>query len=361
MAQQRAFVTGATGLLGSNLSEQLRAAGAEVTVLVRSEQRGRALLGELPARYVVGDLENVAAFAGALAGHDVLYHCAAYFTASYNGGDHRAALNRVNVDGSRALVEAAYAAGIRRVVHVSSSSKILGGTSAAEAADESSLRSPQTEPVDYTRSKMLTDAAVGDVARQRPDLEIVTILPGWMWGPGDAAPTTAGKLILDFVRRKFPAIPEAEFTPVDVRDVAHLIVLAAERGRAGDSYLLALPAPLTMREIATVLERVTGIPAPKRDVPLGVIGALATVEEVTSRLTRRPAQIGWQAYQLMRTRRGHEFYSSAKAIREFDISLRPFETTVRDAVNWFSERGLITLDGSAPARPRGVEATTATP
>src|SRR5690242_8399093 len=121
MSVRTAFVTGATGLLGSNLVRELAARGWAVRALVRDEERARRLLAGAPGvAFCHGDLENVAAFAPALRGADVVFHTAAYFRESYRGGSHWAALARVNLDGTRALLEAAYAQGVRRLLHVSS-------------------------------------------------------------------------------------------------------------------------------------------------------------------------------------------------------------------------------------------------
>lgn len=199
----KAFVTGATGLLGNNLVRELIRRRHEVKALVRSEEKAKKLFGDLPVDYVKGDMEDVAAFAGEIGGCDVLFHTAAYFREYYQPGeDHWSKLRRVNVDGSIEILKAAEEAGVRRAIYVSSSG-VIGPKPDGSAGDETCPPHPVTEGNLYFKSKVLADAAVDEFTRTHR-MEVLQILPGWMFGIGDAAPTSAGQLVLDFLNGNLP-------------------------------------------------------------------------------------------------------------------------------------------------------------
>ena len=205
LTRMKAFVTGATGLLGNNLVRALRAEGHEVVGLVRSDAKARRLLGDTGATWVVGDMRSPEAFAAALDGCDVVFHTAAYFREYYQPGDHAEALAAVNVRGTLALMALADDAGVRTFVHTSSSGTI-GSKPDGSPGDEDTPPPPIAKENLYFRSKVDGDAQIHAFAPKR-GMAIIEILPGWMWGPGDAAPTGSGQLAQDFLARKVPAIP----------------------------------------------------------------------------------------------------------------------------------------------------------
>ena len=229
-------------------------------------------------------MANVETFAQALYNVDVLYHTAAYFRDSYAGGNHRTELEAINVDGTTKLFSAAYAAGIRRAVHTSSIA-VLDGP-AGSLIDEGMLRR-ESDADDYYRSKMLSDAAVFALLARYPDLHVSFVLPGWMFGPGDAGPTSSGQTMLDFIRRKLPGIVPGSFSVVDARDVARAMIAAAAHGRRGERYLAA-GKHMTMDDLLPALSVATGVPAPTRRIPLGVLFVMARIGEVAARFMRRP-------------------------------------------------------------------------
>jgi nucleoside-diphosphate-sugar epimerase len=345
------FVTGATGLLGSNLTRDLVASGRRVRALVRSAPRARALLAGLDVELVEGDLGDVGAFAAALEGAQTLFHTAAHFRDSYKGGRHWAPLYRINVEGTRALLEAAYRAGVRRVVHTSSVA-VVRPPDPSTAADETMRRPPEGEPDDYYRSKIVSDQEVDAWLARHPDAHACFVLPGFMNGPGDAGPTTAGQMVLDYARRALPGVIDAHFSYVDARDVALAHVRAAERGRRGERYLVA-GRRLHMREALALLEEVTGVPAPRRAVPTAALAALALAQEAWARLSGRPVLLSWQGYRTLRREGGSARFDSSKAERELGVSFRPLRDTFADAVAWFVAQGMLPRaslqPGAAPA------------
>ena len=208
---------------------------------------------------------------------DILFHTAAYFRDSFKGGRHWETLYKVNVKGTENLLAAAYEAGIPRVVHTSSVGVL---TAPAGVLIDETMDRPETGADDYFRSKILADRKVYDFLAGHPDMESVMVLPGWMVGPGDIGPTSSGQMVLDFVNRKLPGIVPATFSVVDARDVAVCQIAAAERGRTGERYIAAGRA-MTMAGLFSLLEKVTGVPAPSRRIPMWLLFGLAACNRRT--------------------------------------------------------------------------------
>lgn len=351
-----AFVTGATGLLGSNLIRLLTSREVRVKALVRSASRARRLLDGVPVELVEGDLGRVDGFAPALEGVDVLFHTAAYFRDSYKGGSHAEGLMRTNVEGTRELLEAAYARGVRRVVHTSSIA-VLAARPGRPLIDETMTREAEGEPDAYYRSKILSDREVDAALERHPDLHASLVLPGFMNGPGDAGPTSAGQLVLDFLHGRLPGAIQARFSYVDARDVAAALVAAAERGRRGERYLAA-GRDLALSEALAVLSLVTGLPAPQRRVPDAVLGALALANEAWARLSGKPALVSWQGFRTLRRERTNTKFDPSKSERELGLTFRPLDETFRDAVEWFIAHGQVERS-RLPRAERGPSASAA--
>lgn len=334
-----AFVTGGTGLLGSNLTRLLLARGVRVRALVRSVERARKLIGDTQAELVVGDLADPASYRAALRGVDVVFHTAAYFRDSYKGGAHQQGLDRINVQGTRDLLEEAYAQGVRRFVHTSSIA-VLAARPGAREVDETMTRELALAADDYYRSKILADAEVDAALARHPDLTASLILPGFMNGPGDAGPTSAGQLVLDFLRGKLPGALNIAFSYVDARDVAEAQIAAAERGRRGERYLVA-GRPYKLKDALTVLAGVAGVAGPSRTLPDWLFGVVALLSEAWHRISGRPVLTSWTGFRTALRERDNVRFASAKAERELGISFRPLEQTFSDAVHWYEAHGYL--------------------
>jgi dihydroflavonol-4-reductase len=332
---QTAFVTGATGLLGNNLVRLLIARGVRVKALARSREKAAKQFENLPVEIVLGDIANIAGFAEHLRGVDVLFHTAAFFRDSFKGGRHWKELHDTNVRGTKELLEHAYVAGIPRVVHTSSIAVLRGAPGLL--TDETMLRTAG-DADDYYLSKILSDRALDAFLEKHPDMSASLVLPGWMVGPGDIGPTSSGQVILDFVSRKLPGIPPASFSLVDARDVAEAMWLAATNGRRGERYLAA-GRHMPMSELFQILERITGIPAPRRKVPVPMLLLLGAFGELWARLTGKPALISLATARLMVNERDRSHFDNAKSERELGLKFRPAEETLRDAVAWYQENG----------------------
>ncbi|GAA1225519.1 SDR family oxidoreductase [Kitasatospora nipponensis] len=324
----KAFVTGGTGLLGGNLIRSLREQGYEVTALVRDRLVGERVLGDTGARLVEGDLLDVGRFAAALEGCDVLFHTAAYFRETFQPGEHDDRLQAVNVDGTVALLEAADRAGVGKAIHVSSAGVVghrPGGGPADESvpADRGVLRNP------YLRSKVRSEQAVADFLRTHR-LPVVVILPSWLFGPHDTAPSSSGRLVRNFLAGAIPAVLPGGGKVADARDVAQAMIAAVEHGRSGERYIVGGPYAST-RQIFSTLEAVSGVPAPTRRPAYPVALTVAWVAQGLARLRRVPALVNVKA---VRTLHHDNPTSSDKAVRELGLVLRPLEETLRDTVDW---------------------------
>jgi len=349
---QTAFVTGATGLLGGNLVRELAGRGVSVRALARDGARAQRLLAGVPGVSIVpGELEDVASFAASLTGVDIVFHAAAYFRESYRGGSHQASLHAINVDGTRALLDAAYAHGVRRILHVSSIGTLVAKGSGGRAVDETMRREPESTRNDYFRSKILADRVVEDALAQHGDLWAAFVLPGFMNGPGDSGPTAAGQTLIDFAAGRLPGVVDAHLSYVDARDVAHACVEAALRAPRGERYVVA-GRRLHLAEAYRLMEHATGAAAPTRRIPFTVLAAVAAANEVWARLSGRPVLIGLATYRNLREEGPHNRYDSSKAERELGVRFRPVEATLRDAAEWLEAAGLLQSREVSVQRPR---------
>jgi nucleoside-diphosphate-sugar epimerase len=339
-----AFVTGATGLLGNNLVRLLISRGVTVRALARSVDKARRQFGDLPVEIVQGDLDDVSTFASALAGVDVVFHAAAFFRDNYKGGSHWDDLHRTNVVGTANLLNAAYAAGVRRFVHTSSIAVLHGHAGAA--IDETMLRRVE-DADDYYRSKILADREVEQFLLAHPDFWAAMVLPGWMHGPGDMGPTSAGQTVLDFMTGKIPGIVPGTFSLVDARDVAETQWAVLERGRRGERYLSA-GRNMSMQDLAQTLEHVTGVKAPTRRIPFPMLYFMGALSEVWARITRQPVLVSLATVRLMARESGRTTFDHSKRERELGLRFRPVHQTLRDEVAWYRDNGWV--PANIPAR-----------
>jgi len=326
-----AFVTGATGLLGNNIVRALLKRNIKVKALVRSAEKAKKQFASLPVEWVEGDMLNVDAFSHALLGCDALFHTAAYFRDSYKGGKHWQKLYDTNVTGTERLLQAAYAAGIRRAVHTSSIAVLKGNKD--QVIDETMSRSEQ-EADDYYLSKILSEQKVQQFLSQHPDMFIAMVLPGWMFGPGDIGPTSSGQFLLDFVGQKLPGVLPGSFSVVDARDVAEHQIAAITRGRSGERYLAA-GNHMDMKSIFQALSSVSGVKAPKRKVPLFMLRIIALIYEGYYRITKKPVLISTSTVKLMAQEQDRTHFSHNKSSRELECQFRPVAETLTDTLDWY--------------------------
>ncbi|MDU9024209.1 SDR family oxidoreductase [Pseudomonas corrugata] len=330
------FVTGATGLLGNNLVRELVARGYAVKALVRSRSKGEQQFSDLPGvELIVGDMADVDAFAASLQGCDTVFHTAAFFRDNYKGGSHWAALEAINVGGTRDLLYQAYRAGIRRFIHTSSIAVLDAEPGAS--IDETCLRA-EADADDYYRSKILADRVVLTFLDAHPDMHACMVLPGWMWGPGDMGPTSSGQLVKDVVKGKLPGLIPGSFAVVDARDVAWALIAAAKLGQRGERYLAA-GRHMTMGQLVPVLGRIAGVKTPSRQLPLPLLYALATAQEIYARLTGKPILLSLATLRLVIREEHRTCFDPRKSEQVLGLRFRDLEVTVADTVAWYREHG----------------------
>lgn len=328
------FVTGASGFIGANLVHELVARGHQVKALVRPGSDLRGLRG---AKFepVQGDLAQADTLRAAMSGCDWCFHAAASYHLWLP--DYRP-MFAANVDGTRAVIEAATAAGCRRIVYTSTVGCIgLPTTRAANGqwlpADENSPVSEQQMRNPYKLSKWQAERVALELAAQGAPIVIVN--PSAPVGPRDVKPTPTGQVIVDFLRRAMPAYLDTGLNFVHVRDVAVGHILAAEKGRIGERYILGnAEGNWTLKEAFQVLEQLTGVPAPRTRVPYQVALAAAHVNEWVAKVTRRPPKAPLAGVRMAKYKM---FFSPAKAIREIGLPQTAPAQALTDAVAWFRE------------------------
>jgi dihydroflavonol-4-reductase len=324
------LVTGGTGFVGANVVRELLREGAAVRVLARPGSDRRALAG-LPVEIVEGDLTRPASIAPALAGVTTLFHVAAdYRLWTTDPGE----LYRVNVDGTRAILELAGEAGVRRIVYTSTVGA-LGIPADGTPGTEDTPVSLADMVGPYKRSKYLAEQVALDLARR--GLPVVVVNPSAPVGPWDVKPTPTGQMIVDFLAGRMFASLDTGLNIVHVRDVARGHLLAAERGRVGERYILG-HANLSLSEIFRRLAALTGRPAPRVRIPYALAWMAAAGFEGAARVRRRPPRVSLTAVRMARKRM---YFSPAKAVRELGLPQTDVDEALRDAVQWFTESGYV--------------------
>lgn len=326
-----AFVTGATGFLGSHVARVLAEQGAELRLLVRPTSNLKNLEG-MRADTAVGDLRDAASLEKAVAGCDTVFHVAADYRLWVRDP---AEMYRSNVAGTRAILEAARRNGVRRVVYTSSVGTI-GFTSDGKPADEDSPVALADMIGHYKRSKFMAEQIALEAGRS--GMQVVTVNPTTPVGEQDVKPTPTGRIVLDFLKRKFPAYVETGLNLVDVRECARGHLMALEKGRSGERYILG-GEDLTLKQILDKLGKLTGLPSPKVKLPYIFAFAAGVVDEaITAGLLHREPRA---TVDTVRMGKKKMFASSAKAERELGWKLVPVEDALRRAVEWFRANGYV--------------------
>ena len=327
-------VTGGTGFVGSAVVRHLVACGQPVRVLVRPNG-DRRLLRDLPIEIAEGDLQDPESVRKALRGCRRLFHVAALYTLWARD---RRLFYTVNVEGTRRILEAAAEAGAGRVVYTSTVGALGIPADGSPGTEATPVRLADMVG-DYKRSKFLAEEVAREFARR--GLPIVIVNPSTPVGPGDVKPTPTGQMIVDFLCGRMWAYLDTGLNLVDVEDVAAGHLLAAERGRVGERYILG-GENLTLYEIFLRLGRLSAIRPPRLKLSASLVLPLARASEwVADRLTGRPPLIAVDAVRMARKRM---FFDARKAVRELGLPQSPVDDALGRAVGWFRDNGY------APAR-----------
>jgi dihydroflavonol-4-reductase len=324
------LVTGATGFVGSAVAKALVGSGSAVRVLVRSGS-DRSNLQELPVEIVVGDLTDRASLDRGLAGCSGLYHVAADYRL---GTRVPAELYRSNVEGTRNILDAAREAGIGRMVYTSSVATI-GLPADGSPGEEATPVALDDMIGHYKRSKYLAEEIVLSAARS--GFPVVIVNPSTPIGPRDVKPTPTGRIVLDAACGRTPAYVDTGLNIVHVDDVAAGHLLAFERGRIGERYILG-GADMTLREVLSQIAELVGRKPPRIRLPLAAVLPVAFLAEAYANVSGRTTRISVESVRMARKRM---FFSSAKAVRDLGYSSRPARAAFEDALTWFRGRGLL--------------------
>src|ERR1700674_5757132 len=327
-----AFVTGATGFLGSHVARVLADNGADMRLLVRSSSNPRNIEG-LSADRALGDLRDPASLEKAMAGCDVVFHVAADYRLWVRDPNE---MYRSNVEGTRAILEAARKNGVRRVVYTSSVATI-GFTRNGYPANEDSPVSLADMIGHYKRTKFMAEQLALDAGRS--GLQVMVVNPTTPVGDQDVKPTPTGRIVVDFLKRKFPAYVETGLNLVDVRECARGHVTALEKGKSGERYILG-GENLTLKQILDKLAVITGLPSPNIRVPYILALATGVLDEVvTGRILGREPRATIDAVRMGRKKM---FVSCSKAERELGWKTVPVDNALRRAAEWFQANGYAT-------------------
>ncbi len=325
------LVTGATGFVGSHVARQLVTAGHPVRILARKNSNLQPLEG-LSVERVEGDLRDAVSLERAMRGVRRVFHVAAdYRLSARNPGE----LYESNVDGTRLLLEAARDAGVERIVYTSTVATM------AVPGDDGALPNEETRAVldqmigHYKRSKFLAELEA--IKAASAGVPVVIVNPTTPVGPGDWKPTPTGRIIVDFLNGKMPAYVDTGLNVVAVEDVAAGHLLAAEKGRIGERYILG-GRNMTLKQILDALAQITGRPAPRVKMPHAVALAAGYADEWISRLTGREPQIPVEGVKMSRHRM---FVESDKAERELGYRPASVEAALERAVRWYEQHGYV--------------------
>jgi dihydroflavonol-4-reductase len=324
----KTFVTGATGFVGSHVARVLAEQGADLRLLTRKASRTENI-DAIPHERVVGDLGDPESLKKAIAGCEAVYHVAAdYRLWTRVPGE----MYRANVEGTRAILKAAQECGVKRVVYCSTVATM--GFHDRAVVDENAPVELSGMIGHYKRSKFMAEQVVMEAAKAGQD--VVMVNPTAPIGEQDIKPTPTGRIVVDFLKEKFPAYVETGLNLVDVHDVARAHVLAFEKGKPGERYIIG-GENLTLKQVLDKLAAITDLPSPRVKLPYFVAylsGAFDTF--FTGLLLRREPRVTLDAVRM-----GSKMMwaSSAKAERDLGYKPSPIDAALQRAVDWFRQHG----------------------
>ncbi|ULA64105.1 MAG: Putative dihydroflavonol 4-reductase [Nitrospira sp.] len=322
----KALVTGATGFVGAAVVRALIKAGVEVRVLARRDS-DFSNLQQFKIDGVYGDLRDKDSLRKALAGCGQLYHVAAHYAL---WARNPAIFYDVNVTGTKNLLEAARDVGTERIVYCSTIGAIGLPPGGGLGTEDTPVSLAQMAG-HYKRSKYLAEQEVLRLAKQ--GLPVVIVNPSAPVGEGDVKPTPTGQMIVEFMKGRMPAYIETGMNIVDVDDVAAGHLLAMQKGRIGERYILGTKN-LMLRDIFEILSRLTGVKMPSVKLPREIVLPLAYLNLAFSWVTGIPPRIPLEGVKMAKYKM---HYDCSKAIRELGIPQTPPEIALEKAVRWFRD------------------------
>ena len=325
LSSKPVLVTGASGFVGAAVTRALLAQGRKVRVLLRPQSDRRNVAG-LAIEERIGSLEDAASLGAAVAGCGALFHVAADYRLWVRDED---AMYEANVEGTRRLMLAALDHHVERIVYTSSVAT-LGQAADGGVADESTPSTLADMIGPYKRSKFLAEEVVHELVAAR-GLPAVIVNPSTPVGPGDVKPTPTGRMIVEAASGRMPAFVDTGLNIVHVDDVAAGQLLAEEKGRAGERYILG-GENLTLAEILRRIAALTGRKPPTLSIPIPAIWPIALGAEAWAHVSGREPFVTRDGLRMARKKM---FFSSAKAERALGYRARPAQDALADAVAWF--------------------------
>jgi dihydroflavonol-4-reductase len=325
----KVFLTGATGFIGAHVAKHLAAEGAQLRVLVRPTSNLANLEG-LQAETIVGDLLQPESLRSSIRGCEALMHVAADYRLWVRNPQ---TMYASNVEGTRSLLRIAREEGVARVVYTSSVAT-MGFKEDGTIIDETTPVLLADMVGHYKRSKFMAEQVAIEAARDGQ--QVIILNPTTPIGPQDIKPTPTGRIVVDFLNRKFPAYVDTGLNLVDVAEVARAHAAALKKGRSGERYILG-GENLTLKQILDKMSAITGLPSPAMKVPHAVAMIFAFFDEtITGRILGREPRATVEAVRMGRKKM---FASSAKAQRELDFRIVPVYEALRAAIAWFRAHG----------------------
>jgi len=323
-------VTGARGHIGNVLVRELLSRGEKVRVVI-PPSKGAASLDGLKIEMFEGDVCKIESLIPAFKGSDVVYHLAGVISILPGMTE---LLHQVNVMGTRNVVEACLKSGVRRLVYTSSIEAIAEPPHGT-VIDETIPFAPDRAIAEYGKSKAQATLAVLEGVKK--GLDAVIVCPTGVIGPYDFKPSEMGQLFIDFTRGKSRIYVGGAYNFVDVRDAAIGHILAFEKGRARESYILS-GERITTNELMSVLEEVTGVKTAHFKLPAWLAGAIAIFTPAYYRLANKKPRFTKHSLRVLRS---NSIISSQKARQQLGYSPRPIKESIADTVQWFKETGKV--------------------
>ena len=325
------LVTGATGFLGSALARELLKDGRTLKLLVRKNSDTRNI-DDLDCEVAYGDLQDRDSLKSALTGCQTLYHTAAYYSLWSRD---KKLIYDINVQGTRNILESALEMGIEKVVYTSTVG-CIGLSEDGSPANENRPMNTATLCNDYKLSKYEAEQVAHELFGR--GLPVVIVNPSTPVGPRDIKPTPTGKIILDFLNRKMPAYIDTGLNLIDVADCARGHILAEEKGRLGERYILG-NKNMSLKEILLALETLTGLKAPRIKMPYWVAYAAGLAcEWASDNITHQPPSVPLAGVKMAKY---FMYFDPSKAIRELGLPQNPVENALGQAVHWFKENPVL--------------------
>lgn len=328
---KKIVVTGGTGFIGSRLVHKLAETGHEVNALVRTSSDLTSLKDCLDKiNLVYGDVTSASSLKGVFDGIDEVYHCAGI---TYMGGKKNPLLQKINVDGTRNVLEASRLAGVRRVVHVSSITAV-GISGPNRKFDEESRWNFDMIDLEYARTKYEAEQIVAEEVKK--GLDCVIVVPAFVFGAGDIN-FNAGRIIKDVYNRKMPFYPLGGVCVVDVEIVAESLIAAMKQGRTGERYIVG-GDNVSFKELAQTIMNVTGVHQFSLPLPIWAAHLISYLLKFSKERNRISKLFNMSMFTVASK---FLYFDSSKAQRELGMRYEPYEKSIRRTFEWYREHRML--------------------